>query len=54
MLKYISWDVCAATAIAVIAMFFVAIFDQSPLLFILIFVALCAYIVVQTIYSEGS
>jgi hypothetical protein len=48
MVKYISWDVCAATAIAVIAMFFVTIFDQSPL--VVIILALCVYIVVQSIY----
>jgi hypothetical protein len=50
MIKYISWDVCAATAIAVIAMFFVAILDQSPLLLVVIILALCVYIVVQGIY----
>jgi hypothetical protein len=50
MIKYISWDVCAGTAIAVIAMFFVAILDQSPLLLVVIILALCVHIVVQGIY----
>jgi uncharacterized membrane protein len=52
MLKFASWDVWAASAIAVLAVLALLIFDQSPLLFFLIFVALCAYIVVQTLYSE--
>jgi hypothetical protein len=54
MLRFVPWDVWAASAIAVAAILALLVFDQSPLLFILIFVALCAYIVVQTIYSEGS
>jgi hypothetical protein len=41
-------DVLAATAIAVVAIFLVAIFNLSPLLFIVIFFALCAYIGAQT------
>jgi len=53
MLKYISWDVFAATAIAVTAMFFVAIFEQSPLSLVVIILALCVYIVIQTIYVRA-
>jgi hypothetical protein len=48
------WDVWAAVAIAVAAILLVAIFDQSPLLFLVIFFALCTYIVVQAIIYERS
>jgi hypothetical protein len=48
------WDVWAAAAIALVAVLLVAIFDQSPLLFIVIFFALCTYIVVQAIIEERS
>jgi hypothetical protein len=51
-LKFVSWDVCAATAIAVGAMFLVATSDQSPLLLILIIFALCLYIVAQALYVK--
>jgi hypothetical protein len=50
MLEFVSWDVCAAVAIAVGAMFLVAILDQSPMLLILIIFALCLYIAVQAVY----
>jgi hypothetical protein len=53
MLKFVSWDVCAAAAIAVGAMFLVAILDQSPLLLILIIFALCLYIMAQAVYVRG-
>jgi hypothetical protein len=51
-LKFVSWDICAATAIAVGAMFLVAILDQSPLLLILIIFALCLYIVAQSAFLD--
>jgi hypothetical protein len=53
MLKFVSWDVCAAAAITVGAMFLVAILDQSPLLLILIIFALCLYIMAQAVYVRG-
>jgi hypothetical protein len=51
-LKFISWDVCAAAAIAVGAMFLVASLDQSPLLLILIIFALCLYIMAQSAFLD--
>ena len=45
----ISWDLWAAIAIAVVASVYVMLFDQSPLMaVILIASALCAYFVIQT------
>ena len=52
MSKFLPWDVLAATAIAVVAIFLVAIFNLSPLLFIVIFFALCAYIGAQSILDK--
>ena len=46
MLKSIPWHVWAAAAVAVAAVFVTA-FDPSPLLFIAVFFALCAYIVID-------
>lgn len=54
MLKGISWDVWAVAVIAVAAVLLVAIFDLSPVSFVLIFFALCGYVVVQTIADKRS
>ena len=50
--KFFPWDVQAATAIAVVAIFLVAIFNLSPLLLIVIFFALCAYIAAQSVLDK--
>ena len=52
MFKFFPWDVRAATAIAVVAIFLVAIFNLSPLLLIVIFFALCTYIAAQSIFDK--
>ena len=52
MFKFFPWDVQAATAIAVVAIFLVAIFNLSPLLLIVIFFALCAYIAAQSVLDK--
>jgi hypothetical protein len=46
MLKSIPWHVWAGAAVATAAVFVTA-FDPSPLLFIAVFIALCAYIVID-------
>ena len=51
MFKFFPWDVRAATAIALVAVFLVAIFNSSPLLLIVIFFALCAYIAARQVAS---
>ena len=52
MFKFFPWDVWAATAIALVAVFLVAIFNLSPLLLIVIFFALCAYIAAQSVLDK--
>jgi hypothetical protein len=52
MFKFFPWDVWAATAIALVAVFLVAIFNLSPLLFIVIFFALCTYIAAQSTFNK--
>jgi hypothetical protein len=44
----------AAAVIAVAALILVAIFDLSPLLFLVIFFAFCAYILAQAILYKRS
>jgi hypothetical protein len=52
MFKFFPWDVWAATAIALVAVFLVAIFNLSPLLLIVIFFALCTYIAAQSTFNK--
>jgi hypothetical protein len=54
MLKLAPLDVWIATAIALLAMVLVAIFDQSPMLFVVIILTLCVYVVVETIFEKFS
>ena len=51
MLGSIPWDVWVAGAIAALVAL-AAFFDLGPGIFIFIFLALCAYIAVQTFDSE--
>jgi hypothetical protein len=51
MLRLIPWDVWVAAALAV-GVTLAAIFDPAPVIFIAIFLGLCAYIVLQTVSSE--
>jgi hypothetical protein len=53
MLKSIPWDVWAAAAAAVIVAL-IAILDTWPALLTVAYVALCAYVVVETINGEHS
>src|SRR5262245_25202811 len=47
-LKGISWDIWVALAIAAVAVVLAVVFDQSPLLvFMLVALALCAYIAID-------
>jgi hypothetical protein len=49
MLTAISWDVWATAVIAAVGVILAAVFDQSPLLaIILISLALCVYIAIRT------
>jgi hypothetical protein len=48
MVKLITWDIWAAAALALA----VALAGPTPAAFIVIFVGLCAYVVVQTIKGE--
>ena len=47
MLKSVPWDVWIATLLA-LAVGLVAFFDWGPAVFIAIYLALCAYIAIQT------
>ena len=53
MLKLLPWDIWAAAALAV-AVSLAAIFDPAPAVFIVIYLGLCAFIVVETINGEPS
>jgi hypothetical protein len=51
MLKLLPWDVWAAGALAA-GVVLAAIFDPAPIVFIVIYLALCAYIIVETFSRE--
>lgn len=52
MLRLIPWDVWIAAAVAVLVCL-VAILDLAPAIFIAVYLALCAYIVVETFGDEA-
>jgi hypothetical protein len=49
MIKLITWDIWIAAALAVSL---AGIFDPVPVVFVAVFLALCAYVVVETIYGK--
>jgi len=51
MLKILPWDIWAAVALA-IAVGLAAIFDPAPVVFVVIYLGLCAYVIVKTFNSE--
>jgi hypothetical protein len=51
MVKFIPWDIWAAAALA-LAVALAGVFGLTPAAFIVIFIGLCAYVVVQTIKGE--
>lgn len=51
MLKFIPWDIWAAVALAA-TVGLAAIFDPAPAVFVVVYLGLCAYIVVETFRSE--
>ena len=51
MVKLIPWDIWVAAALA-IAVALAGVFGPAPVAFIMIFLGLCAYVVVQTIKGE--
>ena len=51
MIKFIPWDIWTAVALA-ITVGLAAIFDPAPAVFIVVYLGLCAYIVVETFGSE--
>lgn len=51
MLRLIPWDVLIAAALAIVAAL-AAIFEPAPIVFIAIYLAMCAYIVVETFSNE--
>ena len=51
MIKFIPWDVWAALALA-LTVGLAAIFEPAPAVFIVIYLGLCAYVVVETFSSE--
>ncbi len=53
MLKLIPWDVWIAFAIVIVDVL-AAIFKLAPALFIAIYVALCAYIIIETFRNESA
>lgn len=50
-IKFIPWDIWAAVALAVTAGL-AALFDPAPAVFIVLYLGLCAYIVVETFSEE--
>ena len=53
MLTAISWDVWAAVAISAVGIILAVVYDQSPLLvFILVGLALCAYIAIRNTFDD--
>jgi hypothetical protein len=51
MIKFLPWDVWAAGLLAA-GVVLAAIFDPAPIVFIVVYLALCAYIVVETFSSK--
>lgn len=51
MIKFLPWDIWAAVALA-ITVGLAAIFDPAPAVFIVVYLGLCAYIVVETFNEE--
>ena len=51
MIKFLPWDIWAAAGLA-ITVGLAAIFDPVPTVFIVIYLALCAYVVVETFSGE--
>jgi hypothetical protein len=51
MIKFLPWDIWAAMALA-ITVGLAAIFDPAPAVFIVVYLGLCAYIVVGTVNGE--
>jgi hypothetical protein len=51
MVKLITWDIWAAAALA-LAVALAGIFGPTPAALVVIFIGLCAYVVVQTIKGE--
>ena len=51
MIKSIPWDIWAAVALA-LTVGLAAIFDPAPAVFIVIYLGLCAYVVVKTFSSK--
>jgi|RhiMethySRZTD1v2_1073278.scaffolds.fasta_scaffold658577_2 hypothetical protein len=51
MIKLITWDIWIAAALA-LAVALAGIFDPVPVIFVAIFLGLCAYVVVETIYGN--
>jgi hypothetical protein len=51
MIKLIPWDIWAAAALAA-GVALAGIFDPTPAAFITVYLGLCAYIVVETIYGD--
>lgn len=51
MVKLIPWDIWVAAALA-IAVALAGVFGPAPVAFIVIFLGLCAYVVVQTVKNE--
>jgi hypothetical protein len=51
MIKSITWDIWVAAALAV-ATILAAIFDPAPVAFIVLYLGLCAYVVLETFNGE--
>jgi hypothetical protein len=51
MIRLITWDIWIAAALA-LAVALAAIFDPAPVVFVAVFLALCAYVVVETVYGK--
>ncbi|HEY7228990.1 MAG TPA: hypothetical protein VH558_01330 [Pseudolabrys sp.] len=51
MLRLIPWDVWIAAALAV-GVTLAAIFDPAPVIFIAVYLGLCAYIILETVSGE--
>jgi hypothetical protein len=51
MIKLIPWDIWAAAALAA-GVVLAAIFDPAPANFAMIYLALCAYVVIESFSSE--
>ena len=51
MIKSIPWDIWAAVALAA-GVVLAAILDPAPAIFVMVYLALCAYVVVKTFSSK--